>query len=81
MEDSRNHRLRFELSDLVPEGSGVVRVQRQDETLLVVRPDEPLTPALTAEINRHLAHGHARVLGAEPSSFEEPARPHPSSDF
>lgn len=83
MEDSGNHfvRLRVELSEQVPEGMGVVRVERDDETLLVVRPNEPLTPALAESINRHLTHSHAGVIGMEPSPSDETARPHPTSDY
>lgn len=83
MVESESHvvRLRVELSELVPEGMGVIRVERDDETLLVVRPNEPLTPALTAEINRHLTHARANVIGGDPSQSGESARPHPTTHY
>lgn len=82
MEDSSYVRLRVELSDLVPEGCDLVRVERVDETLLVMRPDQPMTAEMKDEINQHLAHGHARVVGMNPTnSAEEGGRPHPREPF
>jgi hypothetical protein len=47
---------RFEISTALPDGADLVRVHRDGETILLVRPGQRLSPSLVHELNHHLAH-------------------------